>query len=140
MIGRKLRWSLFSLWYLCWAMQPCLVSTSRVGTMFELENGVRYNCGLLVLRRARSRLQCAAECAKEKSCSGFNFGSGHCELLSAEEASCRTSESGWSHGYDPAAKYRPAQTGKQHGGDDLSPLIGIGIIIICKAISRNNLR
>ncbi len=111
MIARKLRWSFFVLWYLCWAMQPYLISTDR-GTTFELENGVRYNCGLMALRKACSRLQCAAECAKEKPCSGFNFGSGQCELLSAEEASCRTSESRWSHGYDPAAKYRPAQTGK----------------------------
>ncbi len=72
---------------------------------FELETGIRYECGVAYNHTAGSVLECAAQCTSEKSCYGFNFGSGQCELLSAV-ISARTNAPGWTHGYYPAGKYQ----------------------------------
>ncbi len=105
MISCTMHWSAFSLWCLFWASKPYSAVTQEVdAAKFQLEKGVRYDCGVLATRRARSRMQCAAECAKVRSCSAFNFGSGQCELLAAEAScrACRTELPGWSHGFIPS--------------------------------------
>ncbi len=65
---------------------------------FEIEEGIRYECEVIRTRSVRGRLQCAAECAKEKSCNGFNFGSGQCELLPSAAVG-RITAPGWTYGY-----------------------------------------
>ncbi len=84
-----------SLW--CMAVRSHLVISQEHSTKFQLADDVRYECGGLYTLKSRSRLICAAECTEEALCSAFNFGGGHCELLSAA-ASCRNSVSGWTHG------------------------------------------
>ena len=79
------------------AVRSYLVMSKKNSGNFQLAKGVRYECGGLYTLKSRSNLECALVCAKEDLCSAFNFGGGHCELLSAA-ASCRTSASGWTHG------------------------------------------
>ncbi len=98
MIALRLCWLIFALWYMWWASTPHLVSTNMDDVTFVLEKGIRYGCGVTSRRIGRSKLQCASACAKEKSCHGFNFGSGHCELLS-EKASGKSYAPGWNHWY-----------------------------------------
>ncbi len=104
-MSRTMHWSAFSLWCLFWASRPHSAVTQEVdAAKFQLEKGVRYDCGVLATSRARNRIQCAAECGKVKSCAGFNFGDSQCELLSTEAScrECRTEVPGWSHGYLPS--------------------------------------
>ncbi len=98
MIALKLYWPVFAVWCMWWGSTHLLVSTQITDAKFEIEKGIRYECGVIRRRNVRSRLQCAGECANEKSCYGFNFGSGQCELLSAT-ASGRITAPGWTHGY-----------------------------------------
>ncbi len=104
MIAIRLCWPIFALWYMCWGTTPHLVSTEMTTGKFKMEKGVRYGCGVLDRRRTRSVLGCSGECTKEKSCYGFNYGSGLCELLSAAAAG-RADASGWTHGR-PEGKYK----------------------------------
>ena len=111
MIALRLCRPMFALWCMLWVSTHLVVSTQMTDAKFEIEKGIRYECGVIDRRSVRSRLQCAGECAKEKSCYGFNFGSGQCELLSAT-ASSRIIAPGWTHGYYPTGKYetRPRKT------------------------------
>ncbi len=79
------------------ALRSHLVISQEHSAKFQLADDVRYECGGLYTLRSRSLSECALVCATEGRCSAFNFGSGHCELLSSA-ASCRTSASGWTHG------------------------------------------
>ena len=105
---------LFSLWYTCQGM------TSQMNDRkFDIVKGVRYGSNLQTTHTARSRLECALMCVNNKSCSNVNFGSGQCELLSAE-ASCRTEAPAWTNGYystgkseNKINKYRVASSPKQ---------------------------
>ncbi len=100
----RLCWSILVVCYMWWGTTPHLVCAQTYDAKFELEKGIRYQCGVIGRRSVRSRLQCAAECATEKSCYGFNFGSGLCELLSVA-ASGRANAPGWIHGYYRGGEY-----------------------------------
>ncbi len=103
MIALRLCWPMFALWYMWWGSTHVVVSTEVTDTKFEIEKGIRYECGVIDRRSVHSMLECAAGCAKDESGCGFNFGSGHCELLSAT-TSGRITAPGWIHGYNPAGK------------------------------------
>ncbi len=118
MIALKLYWPIFALWHMWWGSTH-IVSTQITDAKFEIEKGIRYEYGVLDRRSVRSRLQCAGECAKEKSCYGFNFGSGQCELLSAT-ATGRITAPGWTHGYYPTGK---CQT--RHQESTISSQVGL---------------
>ncbi len=91
---------------MCWGRATSLESTQINNVKLELEKGIRYLSGVLDWRSARSILECAAECAKDQPCFGFNFWSHECELLSAT-ASGRTNNSpGWTHGHTVTGKYQ----------------------------------
>ncbi len=103
MIAFKLCWPIFALWYMCWETTSHLVSTQMSNADFELKYGVRYECGVRERHSCHSMLECAANCAKDRTCYGFNFRHRQCELLSAA-ASFGTNAPGWIHGYRPTGK------------------------------------
>ncbi len=111
MIILRLVWPIIALCHMWWGSTHLLVSTQTTDAKFEIEKGIRYECGVIDRRTVRSRLQCAGECAKEVSCYDFNFGSSHCELLSATATGRRTVP-GWTHGYYPTGKCYVQGTGK----------------------------
>ena len=93
-----------ALWYMWWGSTHLLVSSQITDSKFEIEKGTRSECGVTSNRSAGSIIECAAECAKEKSCYGFNFGSEKCEQLSAT-AYVKITAPGWTYGYYPTGKY-----------------------------------
>ncbi len=124
MIALRLCRPMLALCYMWW-VSTHLVSTQITDAKFEIEKGIRYECGVIGGRSVRSRLQCAGECAKENSCYGFNFGSGQCELLSAT-ASGRVIAPGWTHGYYPTGKYET-----RHKKNTISLQVGLAKLYIC---------
>ncbi len=114
------RWLLFAIWYMWWGLTPYLTSAQVDDTKFSLEKGIRYENGVMGRRSARSKLQCAGECAMEKYCYAFNFGSGQCELLPLT-ASRRTEASGWTYGLPRhPGKYKEMHQDKNHSETWLS--------------------
>ncbi len=105
MTSLRLCWPIFVLWNMWWGTTPHLVSAQMSDAMFKLEKGIRYQGGVMARRSARSKLQCAAECAQEKSCFGYNFGFRQCELLSRMASGRTNNAPGWTHGYYPTGKY-----------------------------------
>ncbi len=74
-------------------------SDTKVSTV-NLVNGMRYTSGILATKVSSGIVECAAICFSEDLCSAFNYGSGRCQLLSAEP-SCRTASPEWIHGQFP---------------------------------------
>ncbi len=104
MTALGLCWPIFALWYMWWGSTHFLASTQTTDANFEIEKGIRYGCGVTYNRSTGSVIECAAECAREKSCYGFHFGFGRCEQLSAT-AYGRLTAPGWTHGNYPTGKY-----------------------------------
>ncbi len=106
MTSLNLCWPVFALWNVWWGTAPHLASAQRSDAVFELMEGIRYERGVMARRSARSKLQCAAECTKEKSCFGYNFGFRQCELLSATASGRTNNAPGWTHGHYLTGKYQ----------------------------------
>ncbi len=92
-----------------WGIATSLASTQINNVKFELEKGIRYQSGVKDRRSGRSILECAAECAEEQSCFGFNFGSRECELMSVVASGRTNNAPGWTHGYTVTGKYQTRQ-------------------------------
>ncbi len=105
MVAFRLCCPIFTLWCMWWGSTHLLVSTQITNANFEMEKGIRYGCGITSNRSAGSVIECAAECAKEKACYGFNFRFTQCQLLSAT-ADERITAPGWIHGCYPPGKYQ----------------------------------
>lgn len=97
MIIFSLLWPIFAVLYIWQGATSQMVSTGTNGGYFEVVNGVRYG-NVLLTHGARSLMECAIMCAKEKSCSNFNFGFRQCELVTAGYYD-RSVAPGWTHGY-----------------------------------------
>ena len=113
MIALRLCWRIYVLWCICLDTNSQLASAESNDRTFELENEVRYGCGVIATHEAHSLTECGLMCVNAESCSDFNFGSGQCELFSAT-ASGRFNAPGWTHGCYPAGKYQTRQQTKRH--------------------------
>ncbi len=105
MIALRLCWTIFALWHMWCRSTHLVISAQTTDANFEIEKGIRYGCGVASNRSDGSIIECAAECAKEESCYGFNFLFSQCQLLSAT-ADERITAPGWTHGHYPTGKYQ----------------------------------
>lgn len=109
MSSLRFGWSLLTKWCLCWAftldLHWAIEPTGYIenkGTAFSLQDDTRYTNDLMSTSNCGSRVECAIRCATQELCSGFNYDSSQCELLSGEMSlTGRSLQTGWSHGFIP---------------------------------------
>ncbi len=61
-----------------------LLTDALLQTNFDIKQGFRSDSTALMSVSARSQIECAAACARDSICSGYNYrraGRGQCELL-----------------------------------------------------------